>query len=1075
MHCDYGKDTMTNYKNLFRKNQQKMNYSTDKKNKTVVFKPKYGFSIIMLLSLIYLTPFLTEVSAQTKKTVKGIVSEGNGDPIIGANVTIKGTTIGTITGLDGSFSLLVSTNALLKVSYIGYESQEVAIKAKDFLRITLREDSKSLDEVVVIGYGTSTKRDLTSAVSKVDIKTVQNVSVGSVNEALAGRMAGVQVTSLGGKPGEAVDIVIRGANSITSNSSPLYVIDGFVMTDDYINTINPNDIESLEVLKDASATSIYGARGANGVLIITTKKGKVGKPTISYKTFYGTQKTSAHVDVLNPYEFVKLQMTLSNGTATSDYLTFSKITPPRPAMTLEDYKTMPMVDYQNLLFREAPILNHSLSISGGTQETKYIFSGSYFKQDGVIIGSSSDRYTAKLGIDQNFSNQLRMGVSGNFSLNTTLGADPNSYSSNLMHSAWSYIPFVYAGQDPANVDNTVDLNDQRNNPILTALNEYNSKKTTAISGNAYLEYEPIKGLIFKVLGSVSSNVLAREAFNNFNTKTARTKGYADGSMSQQSIFNWMNDYTLNYSKTFKQKHKVSALLGFTASGRNFGTYSFGAQNLTRDDLGLHALAEGTPKVVSVTGSASTIASGISRVTYGFDNRYLFSASFRADGSSRFGVNNRWAYFPSTSGAWVLSEEKFMKSLKNIVSNTKLRASWGRTGNNNVDDFATYDEYIGSLASKPYTYYFGNAINNATVKTQMANPNLKWETTEQTDIGLEIGLFKQRIRFEADYFYKKTYDLLLNAEMPNSSGFDKAYMNIGKVQNQGFEFSLFTENIRTKNFRWSTDFNISFIRNKVMELANAQPTMTSNLTWAYIGDYNTWNNFPAYIAIVGKPLSQMYGYISDGLLSNTDIATNYPTARGASVTPGYMKFKDINGDGKIDQSDRTVIGDANPKHFGGMSNKFEAYNFDLNIFLQWSYGNDILNVNNYLYTVASPYGYNSTTALLDAFSGDNPTGLIPTIGSQRTNNRAYYSDLVEDGSFLKLKTIQLGYTIPTGLLKKLYIKTLRLYCSAENIYTLTKYTGFDPEVSSANSAMTRNFDFSSYPRAFSLTIGGNITF
>ncbi|MEI7503886.1 MAG: TonB-dependent receptor, partial [Paludibacter sp.] len=880
-----------------------MNYTIDKKIKSVVMKSKYGLSILLLLSFIYFTPFLSELSAQTKKTVKGIVSEVNGDPIIGANVTIKGTNVGTLTSLDGSFTLSVPTNALLKISYIGYESQEIVIKAKDFLRITLREDSKSLDEVVVIGYGTSTKRDLTSAVSKVDISSVQNVSVASVNEALAGRMAGVQVTSLGGKPGEAVDIVIRGANSITSNSSPLYVIDGFVMTDAYINTINPNDIESLEVLKDASATSIYGARGANGVLIITSKKGKVGKPTISYKTFYGTQKTTAHVDVLTPYEFVNLQMTLSNGTATSDYLDFTKRNPRPPTMTLEDYKTIEMVDYQNLLFRDAPIQSHSLSVSGGTQDTKYIFSGSYFKQDGVIIGSSSDRYTAKLGIDQNFSKQLRMGITGNFSLNTTSGADPNSYSSNLMHSAWSYIPFVYSGVDPANNENITDINDQRNNPILTALNELSSKKTTAITGNAYLEYEPVKGLIFKVLGSLSSNVLARESFNNFKTKTGRTKGYADGSISQQSTFNWMNDYTVNYSKTFKQKHKFSALLGFTASGRSFGTYSFGAQNLTRDDLGLHALAEGTPKVVTVTGSASTIASGISRVTYGYNNRYLFSASFRADGSSKFGANNRWAYFPSTSGAWVLSQEKFMKPLQHIVSNTKIRASWGRTGNNSVDDFATYDQYIGSLSSKPYTYYFGNAISNATIKTSMANPNLKWETTEQTDLGLDIGLFKQRVRIEADYFYKKTYDLLLNAEMPNSIGFDKSYMNLGKVQNQGFEFSLFTENIRTKKFRWSTDFNISFIRNKVVELANAQPTMTSNLTWAYIGDYNTWNNFPAYVAIVGKPLSQMYGYISDGLLSNVDIANNYPTARGASVTPGYMKFKDINGDGKIDQSDR----------------------------------------------------------------------------------------------------------------------------------------------------------------------------
>ncbi len=1043
-----------------------MNYK--KKNQLCFMKSKTKVCTIALLLqiLLFVSPVFTTLRAQTKMQIKGFVTETSGTPVIGATVTVKGTNTGTITSIDGSFSIAATNGATLTVSYIGFEKEEVRVNTKNTLNIILREDTKSLDEVVVIGYGTSTKRDLTSAVAKVDIASVQNISVGSVNEAMAGRMAGVQVTSLGGKPGDAVDIVIRGGNSITSNSSPLYVIDGFVMSDDYINTINPNDIESLEVLKDASATAIYGARGANGVLIITTKKGKEGKAVITYKGFYGSQKTNAKIDVLTPYEFVNLQMMLS-GNATSDYLTNRN-------MTLEDYKTMPMVDYLDLLFREAPMQSHSLSVSGGTKETKYIFSGSYFQQDGVIIGSSSDRYTAKMGFDQNFSKTLRMGVTGNFSLNTILGPDPNSYSSNLLHSAWSYTPFVFEGQDPANFENIIDLNDQRNNPILTALNEYSSKKTTSINGNAYLEYEPIKGLKFKVAGAVSSNVLARESFNNSKTKTGRIKGNADGSISEQNTYNWMNDYTVNYNKTFKQKHKFSALLGFTASGRSVNLYSFGAQNLKRDDLGLSALAEGTPKVSSYSLSAWTLASGISRVTYGFDNRYLFSASFRADGSSKFGLNNRWAYFPSVSGAWVLTSEKFMKPLQRIVSNTKLRASWGRTGNNNVDDFASLGQYNGSLASKPYTYFFGNTSNAATVRTKMDNTNLKWETTEQMDLGLEVGLFKQRIRIEADYFHKNTFDLLLNAEMPNSSGYDVAYMNIGKVQNQGFEFTIMTENVRTKKFRWSSDFNISFIKNKVLELANEQPTMTRNIAWGYIGDYNQWNNFPPYIVAVGQPLSQMYGWVSDGLLTNEDIANNYPTARGTSVTPGYMKFKDINGDGKIDQYDRTIIGDANPTHFGGLSNKFEIYNFDLNIFLQWSYGNDIMNVNSYLYTVASPYGYNSTTLLRDAFSGQNPNGKVPVIGSQRTNKFAYYSTMVEDGSFLKLKSIQLGYTIPASVVKKLSIKTLRLYCSMENIYTWTKYSGFDPEVSTSNSSMTKGFDFSSYPRAFVFSMGGNIT-
>ena len=1031
-------------------------------------KTKRFLQFTLFFLFAFVSTFFNPAKAQSKITISGTVTDVKDEPIIGASIYIKGTSSGTISSMNGSFSIVVPGSAVLKVSYIGYDTEEIPVSSKNQkIQIKLTERNKSLDEVVVIGYGTSTKRDLTSSISKLDVKGIQQMSVGSVEEAIAGRMAGVQATSQTGKPGDAVDIVIRGGNSITSNPTPLYVIDGFVMSDDYINTLNPDDIESFEVLKDASATSIYGARGANGVIMITTKKGKAEKPTIEYRGYYANQKTNAHIDVLSPYEFINLQLTLSNGTATRDYLTNRN-------MTLNDYKTMAAVDYLSLIFREAPMQNHSLSVSGGTQDTKYIISGSYFQQTGVIIGSSNERYTAKIAIDQNFTKQIRFGVSGNFSLNKVLGPNPNSYSNNLIQSAWSYMPFVFAGQDPANVDVTTGTSDQRNNPVLTALNEYNAKNTSTIMGNSYLIYEPVKGLTFKITGGITNNVLGTQAFNNFNTKTARVKGYADGTITQTSTMNWMNDYLINYGVTLNKKHKITALLGATLSGRTFEYYSFGAQNLTRDDLGLNALAEGTPKVSLYSSSSSTLASGISRITYGYDNRYLFSASFRADGSSRFGVSNRWAYFPSTSAAWVLSEEKFMKSLQDIVSNTKLRASWGRTGNNNVDDFAALGQYVGSLSNVPYAYYFGNTLNNAVIKTTMDNVNLKWETTEQTDLGLEIGLFKQRIRFEADYFYKLTSDLLLNANMPTSSGFANSFMNIGSVENHGYEFTLTTENIQTKNFKWTSNFNISFIRNKVVSLANAQPTMTSNIAWAYITDYNQWNNFPPYIAQVGKPLSLMYGWISNGLLSNQDIANNYPTARGTSVTPGYMKFVDINGDGKIDQYDRTVIGDANPKHFGGLNNRIEAYNFDFSLFIQWSYGNQIMNVNNYNYTVASPYSYNMTTAIRDAFSGSNPNGQIPVIGSQRSNHSAYYSALIEDGSYLRIKSIQLGYSIPKNLAKKLFLKNIRVYASMDNVFTFTKYSGFDPEVSTFSTPMTRGFDFSSYPRATTFTIGGNIT-
>jgi TonB-linked SusC/RagA family outer membrane protein len=1029
--------------------------------------PKESTKCLLFLMLFFLSANSSLLQAQTKVTKSGKVTDVAGEPIIGASIFLVGSSTSTLSGMNGDFSISASPNSILRVSYIGYETKEVTVPTDGTpIIIALTEKNKFLDEVVVIGYGTSTKRDLTSSVSKLDVKSALNISVGSVSETMGGRMAGVQVSSLSGKPGDNVDIVIRGGNSITSNSTPLFVIDGFAMSDDFINTINPSDIESVEILKDASATSIYGARGANGVLIITTKKAKVGKPRIDYRGYYSVQNTDAKIDVLSPLDFVKLQIVLS-GNGPRDYLTSKN-------MTLEQYENVPAVNYLDLIFREAPMQNHSLSISGGTQDTKYLFSGSYFKQDGVIIGSSSDRFTSKMSIDQSLSKKLHFGVTGNFSLNTILGPSPNGSSNNLIHSAWSYTPFVFSGQDPANVDNTIDINDNRNNPVLTVLNEYSQSKTLSLTGNSYLEYEPLKGLKLKVTGGITTNVLGRESFNNLKTKTGRMKGSSDGTLSESSTLNWMNDYLANYNTTLNKKHKIAALIGATLSGRSTRDISMGAQNLTRDDLGLNALAEGTPKVSSYGVSESTLASGLFRINYGYDNRYLFSASYRADGSSRFGRNNRWAYFPSSSFAWVMSEEKFMEPLQKVISNVKIRASWGRTGNNNVSDFASTEKYYGSTGTRPYTYYFGNTSNPAIVKTEMENPNLKWETTEQYDLGIDVGFFKQRIRIEADYFKKVTSDLLLNADLPYSSGFVSSYMNIGKVQNQGFEFTLTTENIQTQKLKWTTDFNISFIQNKVLELANAQPTMSRNITWAYIGDYNQFNNFPAYIAQVGKPLSLMYGWVSDGLLYNSDIANNYPTARGVSVAPGYMKFKDINGDGRIDQSDRTVIGNANPKHFGGLNNKLQFSDFDLNVFLQWSYGNDIMNVNSYLYTVASPYGYNSTALLNDAYSGTNQDGKIPTLGSQRTNNKAYYSTMVEDGSFLKVKTIQLGYSIPKKMMSKIGLQNLRIYASVDNLITFTNYSGFDPEVSTYNSPMTKGFDFSSYPRARVITVGGSIT-
>lgn len=1041
--------------------------ATNENIEAVLFKiltPR-GYETTRTGNTIAITKKSKETSKGSKK-IYGLVQDEKGEYIIGANILIKGTSLGTISDINGKFSLDAPTNGTLLVSYLGYDQQEIFIAGKGYFKIELVENSKKLDEVVVIGYGTANKKDYTGSVGTVKIEDIQRNPASSFQEGLGGRLAGIQATSLTGKPGESVDIVIRGGNSITQSNAPLYVVDGFPLSDDASASLIPTeDIESINILKDASATAIYGARGANGVVMITTKKGIKGKPSIQYNGYYGIQKTNANVDVLSPYDFVQLQLELFSIQAVENYLTARN-------MTVEDYKSMPMVKWQDYVFRTAEIQNHHLSMSGRTDNTSYYLSGSYFDQSGVIITSGKKQYSLRASIDQRFSDKFKVNANGSWSTTTVTGIDPDSQSGYVFESMWSTRPFLfntenlYEMEDPLYTDPT----DRRVNPIANLLDTKVNNKTNYMKGNSYMEYEPLTGLKLRVSGSVSQFELNNTSFYGPRTSNAIfTANGIQGRVYQFTSNSYVNENTLNYKRTFNKSHYVDIVSGFTLSGSKKESYNFGATNLLYESLGLSGMDDGNARKVTVTTGEWRLMSFLGRLNYSYKSKYLFTTSFRYDGSSKFVDDNRWAFFPSGSAAWVLSEEPFMKTIKKTVNNLKLRLSWGRTGNNGVSDFAS----MGQMNSNGKIYSFGgNTSNSAMIITKMDNYALKWETTEQIDIGTELGLFSDRIKVELDYYDKKTIDLLLNADLPYSSGYTKAEKNVGSVQNKGLEFTLNTINIKKKKFEWSSSFNVSTNQNKVLGLADGQRSMTSTLSF--------FTGVPAYIAIVGEPLSLMYGYVYDGLLQVDDFykeGANYVIKSNVavdrpSVQPGFMKFKDINNDGKIDANDRTIIGNANALFFGGLNNSIKWKNIDLSVFFQWSYGNDILNGNKYSYTAASMLNTNTSVDMLNRWTPTNTNTDIPVAGSQRTN-LTYNSWMVEDGSYLRLKTLQLGYTFPKSWLEKIKISNLRLYGTFTNLFTWTNYSGFDPEVSTQFSNMTRGFDYSSYPRSLSVVFGVNV--
>ncbi len=1047
---------------------------------------RYLKTIMLLVALSAAGSALWAQPAKFRVSGK-VVDEGK-VPVVGVTIIEKGTQNGTTTNVNGVFELqAASRKSILQVSFLGYQSVEVAAEAAG--EIVLRESAQKIDDVVVIGYGSVTRKDLTGSVSQVAVGELEDAPIASITEALAGRVAGMQVSSSDGQPGMGQTIVIRGNNSLTQDNSPLYVVDGFIVEDFDPASVGVKDIESINILKDASSTAIYGARAANGVIVITTKKGKVGKPTVYFSASAGISGVSNRMEMMSAYEFVKYHYELREQLTTQRYLPGGR--------TLDYYKDVEATDWFDRILNPSPVTQiYDLSIRGGNDQTRYSISGAYYDMDGIIYNTGYGRYQGRIILDQRLGNAVKVGINANYSKKTAFGqttaegSTDYNISTYQLYNVLGYRPVAATSsgvdlEDDLVDDEIDDITDIRFNPVITNANEYKYVFTTNTSVNAYLEVKPIPSLTFLATGTMSLQDQRSESFHNSLTQRGSDRNPSNnrgqwGSISNYAREVWSNENTLTWNKVFGEVHSVNAVAGASFQKGSNETDGFTSVRVPNENLGVRGLDEGTPIATITRGSTYTMASFFGRVNYSYDSRYLFTATYRADGSSRFSPYNRWAYFPSGAVAWNFSEEQFVKRFP-ALSTGKFRASWGQTGNNRVSDYA----YMSGLSTPiGVSYSFGNDTpSHGLVQENIGNMKLKWETTTQTDLGIDLGFFKDRITLTADIYKKVTDDLLLDADIPYTTGFQTAYMNVGKIENRGLELTLRTVNIDTRNFTWSTGFNISFNRNKILELANNQRNLFS-----FVSFESNYNNEPLYITQVGRPTGMFYGYVFDGVYQYEDFdltpSGNYVLKKNMhtngeereSIQPGDIKYRDLNGDGVVDAYDKTVIGRGQPLHVGGISNDFRYKGLRLSVFFQWSYGNDLMNANRLVFegnTTVRNF-VNQYKSYEDRWTPENPTNRNFRTGGQGPVGR-YSTRVLEDGSYLRLKNVTLSYDLPEKWVQKIGMRSINVYVSGQNLWTWTGYSGFDPEVSVRNSVLTPGFDFSAYPMSRTVMAGIKMTF
>lgn len=991
------------------------------------------------------------------QTIRGTVSSDQ-HTLPGISVRVKNTNRGTVTQPDGRYEIQASSDAVLVFSGVGYQTQEVPAGGRTLIDVLLAASTSDLNEVVVIGYGTQKKSDLTGSISSISEAQFKRVPIASLDNGLRGRAAGVQVTTTSNQPGGATSIRIRGSNSVNTGSEPLYVIDGFPVYNDNssagagatvgpklnaLSLINPNDIVSVEVLKDASAAAIYGARGANGVVLITTKKGKEGPTQFDFNAYYGVQSVTKKLPLLNATEFAQL-VNDANGKAVyppDQIASFGKGT-----------------DWQNLIFRDAPVANYQLTASGGDVKTKYSLSLNYFDQKGVIINSGFKRYSARFNFEKKATDRLTFGTNltvastnANQALTNTGGGEGTQ---GVVVSALDFSPILNVRNSSGAYTLENDRGIPIGNPVATALELTNKSVSNRVLGTLFANYKIIDGLDFRT--SVDVDVInTREKYYAPRTILAGYSLQGVGTVSSANSASWLNENTLTYSKTFGQ-HSLTALAGFSAQHFQRNLVTSSASGFVNDLLGADNLGSGSIINTPTTNTLDwSLVSYIGRINYSFRNRYLVTLTGRADGSSKFGDNNKYGFFPSGSVAWKLSEEDFIKNL-NAFDELKLRVSYGKIGNQEISPYQS----LAGLSNM--SYIIGDKVYKGFAPSNIPNKDLKWETTAQTDVGLDFSLFNGRLNGTIDAYYKKTTDMLLWINVPWSTGFASAIRNIGSMENKGLELSL-SAPILTGDFKWNASVNISANRNKVLDLGPVSQILT--------GEINGYLKISDPVIIrPGVALNGFYGYVSDGIFQSGD---NIAGSAQPTAVAGDRRYKDINGDGKIDASDRKYIGFAQPKHYGGMTHDFSYKGFELSATFNWVYGNTILNGTRA--DLDLPTGQkNSSARVKDRWTPTNPSNTIP----RASLNRAFlFSDAqLEDGSYLRLGAATLGYHLPTNWLKQVGLSSAKIYVTGQNLWTWTNYTGYDPETNqSGQNNILRGIDSDAYPLAKTWLAGIQIRF
>ena len=1026
--------------------------------------------------------------AQTR-TVKGKVVDKANEPLIGVAVNIKNTSQGSITDFEGKYSIQVNTeNAVLVFSYIGYDKQEIKVGASNVIDVVMHEASIALDQVVVVGYGTSKRGDVTGSISSIDAAEIKKVPVVNVGQALQGRMSGVQVTNNDGTPGAGVQVLIRGVGSFGDNS-PLYVVDGYPGAS--ISNLNPSDIQSIDVLKDASAAAIYGNRAANGVVIITTKRGNADKMQLSVDATVSVQPST--FDVLNAQDFASLA---------------TEISKKENAPVLDAWANpsgLRTIDWQDLMYRAGLKQNYNLSLRGGSEKVQTSISLGLTNQEGVVRFSDYKRYNIALTQDYKPLKWLKSSTSLRYAYtdNKTVFGSGQGGVGRLA----KLIPTMTGNPLTDEVENAngvfgfydKNANAVRDNENVYARSKSNDQKNIShnLIANTSLEINPFKGLVFKTNFGISYGASSGYDFNPYDdrvptTRLATYRQYASNS------FEYLWENTLNYSNTFG-KHSID-VLGVVSiqenTARNMSVYGEGLSSDGLRNLG----SLQTMRDISGNQQTWSLASQFARLTYKFAERYILTGTVRRDGSSRFMRGNRWGVFPSVSAAWRIKEESFLKDV-DFISNLKLRASYGEAGNQNIGLFQYQSSYTTGKRSSNYGYVFGQdkTYIDGMVQAFLPNPNLKWETSKQTDIGIDLGFFNNKLMLTADYYIKKSSDFLLEIQMPAQTGFTKATRNVGSVKNNGFEFSVdYRDN--SHDFKYGVNVNLTTVKNKIERLSPGKDAVANLQSLGFPTTGNTsWAVFS--MSKVGGSIGEFYGFQTDGIIQNqAEIDALNANARrlnqddnvwyiASGTAPGDRKFIDQNGDGVITDADRVSLGSPLPKFYGGINLSGEYKGFDFNLFFNYSVGNKILNfVKRNLISMGGEGSIGLQNVGKEFYDNrwteTNPTNKYPrAVWSDVSGNSRVSDAFVEDGSYLRLKNIEVGYTLPANILKKASISKLRIFASVQNLFTITGYSGMDPEIGQSMSSSTgvaggvtaSGVDVGIYPYSRFFTMGFNLEF